>query len=50
MPISPLERAYKRAVIESEAETGLPKSTFPAVCPWSFDEIMAEDFWPEGKG
>ncbi len=44
-----IERAYGRAIIEAEAETGLPKSIFPAVCPWSFEQMMAEDFWPEGK-
>jgi Domain of unknown function DUF29 len=44
-----LDRAYARAVIEAEAETGLPKSAFPAACPWSFEEMMTQDFWPEGK-
>jgi len=27
-------------------ETNLPKVTFPATCPWSFDQIMDETFWP----
>jgi hypothetical protein len=45
-----IERAYGNAVIVAEAETGLPESTFPATCPWSFEPMMAEDFWPEGKG
>jgi hypothetical protein len=39
--------AYRDAVIEAAAETGLPESTFPATCPWSFDQIMDEEFWPE---
>jgi Domain of unknown function DUF29 len=44
-----IERAYGRAVIEAEAETDLPKSVFPAACPWSFETMMSEDFWPEGE-
>jgi Domain of unknown function DUF29 len=44
-----IEQAYGRAVIEAEAETGLPEFTFPAACPWSFEEMMSEDFWPEAE-
>ena len=40
--------AYGNAVIEAGGETGLPEAIFPAVCPWSFEQMMAEDFWPEG--
>jgi len=39
--------AYGNAIIEAGAETGLAESTFPADCPWSFEKIMAEYFWPE---
>lgn len=28
-------------------ETGFPESTFPAECPWGFDQLLALDFWPE---
>lgn len=38
--------AYGDAVIEASAETGLVESTFPEACSWSFEQIMAEDFWP----
>ena len=38
--------AYGNAVIEAGGETGLPESTFPATCPWTFERITAEDFWP----
>ncbi len=44
-----IERAYGDAVIEAEAETGLPESNFPVACPWSFEEMMRENFWPEGE-
>ncbi len=42
-----IERAYGNAIIEAEAETGLPESTFPAVCPYSFDQMMDAGFWPD---
>jgi hypothetical protein len=38
--------AHEVAVIEAERETGLPEVTFPAACLWSFEQIMAADFWP----
>jgi hypothetical protein len=34
------------ARVEAYAETGLPEVAFPAGCPWTFDELMAEDFQP----
>ena len=40
-------QAYGNAIIEAGAETGLSESTFPAECPWLFDQMMADDFWPE---
>lgn len=40
-------RAYREARMEAAAETGLKEITFPAACPWSFDRVMDEDFWPE---
>jgi len=41
------ERTYALAVIDAVKETGLDKTAFPAQCPWTFDEVMDEDFWPE---
>jgi len=42
-----IERAYGNAVIEAGAETGLPESTFPVHCPWLFEQVMDDGFWPE---
>jgi hypothetical protein len=39
--------AYRRALIELEKETGLEASTFPATCPYSFEQMRDDDFWPE---
>ncbi len=38
--------AYRLALVEAERETGLPRSTFPAACPWSFAQMTDEGFWP----
>jgi hypothetical protein len=29
-------------------ETELPLAIFPEACPWPLDQILDEDFWPEG--
>lgn len=42
-----IEQAYGNAVIEAAAETGQPEETFPAECPWTFEQIMSAAFWPE---
>jgi len=39
--------AFRYASRDAAAETGLPESTFPTDCPWPFEQIMAESFWPE---
>ena len=39
--------AYGDAILEAERETKLPRSTFPVTCPWSFEQMMDDDFWPE---
>jgi len=41
------EKAYRHAITSAALETGLRKSTFPAQCPWTFDQAMDDDFWPE---
>ncbi len=39
--------SYRLAVIGAERETSLSAETFPARCPWSFDQMMNDDFWPD---
>jgi hypothetical protein len=39
--------AYRRAVLDAVAETGLSKAGFPLTCPWNYDMVMDADFWPE---
>ena len=38
--------AYRKASIMATGETGLPKSTFQTVCPWTFEQLMDADFLP----
>jgi len=42
-----LENAWKKALRETEKETKIVRSTFPTQCPWSFEQIMDDDFWPD---
>jgi hypothetical protein len=39
--------AYHLAQIRAERETGLAVETFPETCPFTFDQVMAEDFLPD---
>ncbi len=42
-----ISTAYRYALVEAERETGLAGETFPALCPWTFDQMMDETFWPQ---
>jgi Domain of unknown function DUF29 len=39
--------AFRLGKIEAMKETGLSKLVFPTECPWTFEEIMNDAFWPE---
>jgi hypothetical protein len=39
--------SYRLAVIGARRETGLGAAFFPTTCPWSFDQMMDDDFWPD---
>jgi hypothetical protein len=39
--------AYGDATIETERETGLAPETFPKACPFTFDQAMNDEFWPD---
>jgi len=42
-----IDKAWQSALITAEHETGLRKSAFPTTCPWTFDQAMDDDFWPQ---
>jgi hypothetical protein len=39
--------AYPGARRLTETDTGLPLMTFPEACPWTVDQVLDEDFWPD---
>jgi len=41
------EEVYRFAVREAARETKIKKETFPSRCPWTFEQVMSPDFWPE---
>ena len=42
-----IRTSFRDARIEAERETDIDQDTFPATCPYTADETMAEDFWPD---
>jgi hypothetical protein len=42
-----LAEAYGDAVLIAARETELPEDTFPAACPWTFEEAMLAEFLGE---
>jgi hypothetical protein len=46
-PAQRLALAYRRARRDAITVTGLPPATFPEACPWTIDQVLDEDFWPE---
>ena len=43
-----LAMAYAHARVDASDETGLALATFPDTCPWAVEQVMDEDFFPEG--
>lgn len=39
-------RRYRVARRKASRQTSLPLLTFPVSCPWSVDQVLDEDFWP----
>lgn len=42
-----MERAYEDALRLATLETGIAKKKFPAVCPFTFDQCLDQDFFPD---
>ena len=39
--------AYDISILEAAKESGLDEKTFPSECPYTFDQIMNDEFYPE---
>lgn len=46
LPIVLTER-YPAARAHASDETGLPLTTFPTTCPWTAEQALDDDFWPQ---
>src|SRR5206468_3099016 len=42
-----LAHRYPAARRLAQAETGLPLATFPETCPWTPEQVLDADFWPD---
>jgi hypothetical protein len=42
-----LAQRYPRACRDAHDETGLSLATFPQTRPWTVEQILEDDFWPE---
>jgi len=42
-----LADAYELAREGARDETGMPITTFPAECPWTLEQALNHEFWPE---
>ncbi len=50
-PVVPqlLAEEYPDARQRASEETGLPLATFPAVCPWTAEQVLDAAYWPEAE-
>lgn len=44
-----ITQAFQLALIEAERETGLPESTFPATCPFTYIQLLDDAFLPDAS-
>jgi len=44
-----IAKAYERSRFMAENETGIDKNQFPVECPFSVDQILQQDFYPESE-
>ena len=42
-----IDKSYEKAKLMAEGETGIDKENFPTTCPFSFEDILNSDFFPE---
>jgi len=51
VPLVPqtIQEEYAEARQRAREETGLPLTAFPAAYPWTVEQVLDTDFWPEGE-
>lgn len=45
--IDALQDSYVSAMLLAAGETGLSETAFPESCPFSVEQLLDEDFWPD---
>jgi hypothetical protein len=49
LDVDHLGEAYRHARADAPDATRLPPATFPEACPWTVEQVLDEDFWPEDR-
>jgi hypothetical protein len=44
-----LMTGYADARLDASDDTGLPLATFPDTCPWTPEQVLDAECWPEGE-
>jgi hypothetical protein len=42
-----IRKSYPRSLRKAAFETGIDQANFPQDCPWSSEQILESDFWPD---
>ncbi|MCI4624649.1 MAG: DUF29 domain-containing protein [Candidatus Magnetoovum sp. WYHC-5] len=42
-----IAKAYERAGLLFTKETGISKYTLPAICPYTYEQLSDDEFWPK---
>ena len=48
-PAEATDEAYDAALLKASEESGLPRSFFPDLCPFTIEQILDPDFYPEAE-
>ena len=42
-----MAKAYADARENAAEETGVPRAELPEHCPWTLEQMLEKEFWPE---
>jgi hypothetical protein len=44
-----IAESYPHARLMALDDTEVPSTTFPEMCPWTLEQVLDAEFWPEGE-
>ncbi|MBF0343767.1 MAG: DUF29 domain-containing protein [Nitrospirae bacterium] len=44
-----IEKAYERAKVRFQKDTGISQERLPDSCPYTFEQLIDDNFWPKGN-